>query len=372
MFPIITKIDHVLPFIKDMKEFIVAEREYFDVINYVVMTPDTFPPLHVSGANILRECRGLIFDKSGELLSRPLHKFFNLNEREETLVKNISFEDCETYEKLDGSMIRPVWIKELNKFWWCTKMGMSDTAVNADQYANSKSNYIGFAEMCTTMGVTPTFEWCSNKNRIVISHPEDKLVLIAIRENFNGNYFLYNKIVEMAQAFDIPVVQKININPDSLISKVKGMTGIEGFIFTFPNGNRVKIKTDEYLHIHKAKDIVSSNKNMLQLIVENQLDDIKPSLLAEDLKIVEDFEAFISDKIQKKVDYIDAQYQVYLNKYNDRREFAINTDVDNITKSMVFSKIDGKDSMEIVLTLIRKNVSTETKYENLMRNILVE
>ncbi len=30
------------------------------------------------------ECRGITFDKTGAVVSRPLHKFFNIGEREET------------------------------------------------------------------------------------------------------------------------------------------------------------------------------------------------------------------------------------------------------------------------------------------------
>jgi len=57
---------------------------------------------------IRRECRGLIFDaKTGELLSRRFHKFFNINEKEESMLENMT--DLSgghiILEKLDGSMI---------------------------------------------------------------------------------------------------------------------------------------------------------------------------------------------------------------------------------------------------------------------------
>ena len=42
-FPHINHINDVLPAIKDSPEFIVAEREHYNVVNYVVAHPETFP-----------------------------------------------------------------------------------------------------------------------------------------------------------------------------------------------------------------------------------------------------------------------------------------------------------------------------------------
>ena len=42
-FPKIMHINDVLPAIKDSPEFIVVEKEGYQVVNYVVMTPETFP-----------------------------------------------------------------------------------------------------------------------------------------------------------------------------------------------------------------------------------------------------------------------------------------------------------------------------------------
>jgi len=100
-FPNIYNIDDVLWAIEGRDEFVVAEKEGYTVINYNVMMADTFPDVIIDAdpydqasgvveqqdynAAIRRECRGLIFDsKTGEILRRPFHKFFNVNEREET------------------------------------------------------------------------------------------------------------------------------------------------------------------------------------------------------------------------------------------------------------------------------------------------
>ncbi len=95
-FPYISTISDVLLAIEGRDEFVVAEKEGYTVINYNVMMADTFPDViddQASGmfeqydyyAALRRECRGIIFDTAtGEILRRPFHKFFNVNEREET------------------------------------------------------------------------------------------------------------------------------------------------------------------------------------------------------------------------------------------------------------------------------------------------
>ena len=74
-FPIIKLIDDVLPHIQENDNFSVNKKDDYVVIDYILNTPDLF------NNSIEKECRGIIFHEDGHLLSRPLHKFFNLNER---------------------------------------------------------------------------------------------------------------------------------------------------------------------------------------------------------------------------------------------------------------------------------------------------
>jgi len=49
-------------------------------------------------------CRGLITNQHGEILYRPFPKFFNLGQREETMLANLPAEIPQFREKLDGSL----------------------------------------------------------------------------------------------------------------------------------------------------------------------------------------------------------------------------------------------------------------------------
>ena len=90
-FPHIESIDDVLPHIKGRDEFRVTDKGDYTVINYMVNLEETFKwnEDDALGCAIRRECRGLAFDTEGEIISRPYHKFFNVNEKEETKIDKI-------------------------------------------------------------------------------------------------------------------------------------------------------------------------------------------------------------------------------------------------------------------------------------------
>jgi RNA ligase len=188
-FPIINDISEVRTAIKGRPEFLEIHKHDYIVFNYAVATPETFPKVEGWKNAILRECRGLIFNKEGKLIRRPYHKFFNLNEREETSDDVLTYYDSNWHvlEKLDGSMIAPFYSE--GKIRWGTKLGITDITYDVEKYISNKPEYEKFATEVVNKNYTPIFEWCSNKNRIVVSYPEDKLILTAIRNNITGNYF---------------------------------------------------------------------------------------------------------------------------------------------------------------------------------------
>ena len=189
-FPIIRTIDDVLPHIKDREEFVVAERPGYVVVNYLVAMSDTFAmtgPDDIGGA-IRRECRGLIFDATGKIISRPIHKVFNLGEREDTNPVVVPWGELSHFEdKLDGSMVRPFIAN--GDLVWGTKMGKTDFSDRvADFVSSSQVDYVGFAHHMIEQQITPVFEWTSPDDRIVIGYETPNLTLLLARDNFTGRY----------------------------------------------------------------------------------------------------------------------------------------------------------------------------------------
>lgn len=186
-FPEIRHINDVLPAIEGYEEIIVAERDFGTVINYIVAYPETFKmegPDDVSGA-IRRECRGLIFDLEGNIMSRPYHKFFNVNEKEETQSHLLDLSRAHiVMDKLDGSMIRPVRMYGMVRL--ATKMGVTDIAMEAEKLLDH-DQYVWLEDMMVD-GFTPIFEYVAPTNKIVVNYAEPKLILTAVRETVSGEY----------------------------------------------------------------------------------------------------------------------------------------------------------------------------------------
>jgi RNA ligase len=183
MFPVINKINDILPFIKDHPNFYVNKKDDYIVIDYILNTPDMF--LNPEQ----KECRGILFYEDGRIMSRRLHKFFNFNEREESRLENVDLSEPHVIlEKLDGSMVTVLYTK--NQIRWGSKAGITFITNQVEDFIEKQTNinYIKFGEILYNMDYTPIFEWCSRKNRIVIDHPVDKLILLAIRNNITGEY----------------------------------------------------------------------------------------------------------------------------------------------------------------------------------------
>ena len=289
-FPRIYHIDDVLPAIQDSPEFIVAEKDGYKVVNYVVATHDTFPDVADGFAAIRRECRGLVFDLEGKLINRRYHKFFNVNERDETAIHAIDWSRPHVIlEKLDGSMVSPCYVN--GHLRWMTKMGITDTSMEAEAFVASRPDYTELAEYYLNAGYTPVFEWCSNKNRIVLDYPEDRLVLTAIREIHSGNYLLQDALEAIGSRYGIEVVKAYDVSsskhPSHIIDMVRAAEDAEGVVVRFDDGHMVKIKSDWYVRIHKVKSLLGQERDVVSLILNNELDDILPVLPREDVERVE-------------------------------------------------------------------------------------
>jgi RNA ligase len=81
--------------VKGQKEFRETLKDDLLILNYDYCYNGSFPdpaeesdPQKAHLLRVRRECRGLIFDReSHKLLSRRLHKFFNIGEGEENIVR---------------------------------------------------------------------------------------------------------------------------------------------------------------------------------------------------------------------------------------------------------------------------------------------
>lgn len=364
-FPTIKHIDDVLPAIKDAKEFIVAEKEGYTVINYVMAGEDTFPAVVAETlyrAPMRRECRGLIFcSETGEVLSRGYHKFFNQNERDETRDIDLSKPHV-ILEKLDGSMIRPLFLKGQKRPRWITKMGITEVSMQVETWLAEnpelQKKYEKFALHCHELGETPIFEWCSRKQRIVLDYFEDKLVLTAIRHNESGCYGHYDMITHHEDIFNILVVKEVKM-------EYLDQESVEGIVIRFDDGHMVKVKTDWYVLRHKALDGLRSEKNVLKLILDNGMDDVIP-LLDDSTK--ERVSAYVN-KVNLSITTKAFSFNALAGekRHLPRKEFAlwVKTNVPTEAHSICFKVYDGQDAGDAIIEKISKNLQSQTTVDSI-------
>lgn len=359
-----------LSHLRNESEFVFRENGDLTTVFYAVAFPHTFGELEDTGlptadAMLRRECRGITFEtETGYVVSRPYHKFFNINEREETQEGLIDFAaEHQFLEKLDGSMIRPVYMNgELRLF---TKAGLSEVAEEAEKLAMT-DDVASMCKYCIQAGYTPIFEYVgSPKFPVVLQYEEPALIVTAIRDVYTGRYLDYDTIEAISANFGIEVVKVLSIDGiEQANTGIKDMIDGEGYVIRFEDGHMLKIKCEWYLRRHRAKDAILVPRKLVRLILENDIDDLKPDLSDRERTYVVDFE----DKLKSGFDRFESKvlksYDIAQANSTDRKEFAIAVmKLDTGYSHILFKLIEGRDITELLVADIIKSSTKDRTWE---------
>lgn len=346
-FPIITHINQVLPAIEGRKEFIHVVKDGYQVIDYVYEDGDSFED------PIRRECRGLKFDLAGNIIARPLHKFFNYGQ------KLITYDWSKPHTimtKMDGSMVHTAIIDR--KLRLCTRMGITEQSIAAEKLLtvtqNSQLGGIALAD------VTVIFEYTAPDNRIVIEYEKPALTILAVRRNLTGVYFDHESVVELGEILGIPVVDvhsDIRLGDDNIASIRENTTGIEGYVVAWEDGTRTKIKTDEYCQMHRAVSYFERESMILPVVLDMQCDDIYPNLSQDRKDRLFEYEAAVLKEFNLYVGSVQIALDTYQRHNLTRKEYALWVQ-EKVPKGMqgaFFAAIDGKSIPEAVKSCLIRN-----------------
>lgn len=366
-FPTIESVADVAPHLEGYSEFFIADREQFRVANFHYKTENTFDMIDENdlGGAIRRECRGLIFDLSGKLISRPYHKFFNVNEREETHVSRLDLSVPHVVlEKMDGSMVRPL-IFSNGVLRLGTKMGITDTSDQAEMFLNSEQK-VWLAEQFRN-GITPILEFIAPSNRIVLFYEEPKLVLTAMRVNLTGEYFMpeaQNTPFELVKQYG-----SVNDSIEDYLERNRAQTGREGDVIRFANGQMLKQKCDWYCLLHKTKDNIRYDRNIAVYIVNEELDDLIPMLDENDLARVKEYQHIFWEAFNDTVSRIHGLYQIAMTVYGGEKKRVALELVPNLLRKtdakFLFSAMDGKNIEESVLEYVKRHLGSIVGYNEM-------
>lgn len=312
IFPVIKKIEDYLPHIEG-KDYIGVNKQDngATVVCYNISNEKSFT------TPAEKEARGISFDKEGSIIARPLHKFFNLAEREEVQPKNLDFSKIAgVFDKMDGSMITTGFMD--GEFFCKSKKSFkSDVAVAAEAFCKSNQKYFDFAQYCSLAMLTPIFEFTSPNHRIVLRYEADNMTVLHIRDMVTGEYKMPWEVAKIAQKFDIPHNKPVfgsEIDMVGLVSSLNSVEGIEGYVVQFQNGEMFKIKSKWYMDLHHVVTF-KRKRDIAKMVIDETIDDFigylslnAPQADLSDVHFINDFITGFISGIENEVKEIAAPF----------------------------------------------------------------
>lgn len=287
---------------------------------YMIAGQDTFD------SDWTRECRGITFNAAGHVTSRPLAKFFNVNERESTQVQNLDWSKVvRVMDKRDGSMlhsvITPAGIRLKSK-----KTFDSDVAKAAQKLMDSLPCVTHMVTNLAARNHTAIFEYTAPDARIVVHYPKAELQLLHARNNETGEYMSGTDLRAFAGKFGVKCVDETHEftfeDPSVMLEAAKTREGIEGWVVQFENGDMVKLKTDWYLQRHRVMTFMRE-RDIAQLTLDEGLDDVKAMLVGEGVDLTEVLQ--IERRVVSKIAHIERELDatMMMDADLDRKTFAL-------------------------------------------------
>jgi RNA ligase len=292
-------------------------------------------------------CRGLVTDDTGNIVARPFKKFFNMEEH-----KHIPTYVFDVFAKEDGSLIIAFQYKGS---WVIASRGSftSDQAIAAEKLFYK----LEYHEKLDNPEYTHLFEYCSDWNRIVVRYDKERLILLGMVENTTGNELsidvLRSDFFQKEMGF-LDVVKKYDGISD--YTTLKGMIGNneEGFVIRFSNGDRMKIKGEEYLRLHKIMTEVSTKSVWEILSNGDNMEELLKDVPDEFYSKIKEYE----NELVKEFNMIKREYEliyVIINtpeKITDRALFASYAKQYKYP-SILFAMLNGKKVDPIIWKIIQ-------------------
>jgi RNA ligase len=207
-------------------------------------------------------------------------------------------------------------------------------------------------------GFTYLFEIIYPENRIVVNYDgQERLVLLGIINTETGEELPHNELFE---GFD--VVKKYDGVRD--YSELKGKVGqnSEGFVVRFSNGDRMKIKGEEYLRLHKIMTNVSTTGVWELLSNGGDINEFLKDVPDEFYKKVKDYADLLKYSFYRvSEDCGKSHYYFRYGKYSDkeieptRKQFAehVMNHGHPPYRAVMFAMWDGKPYEKLIWNIIK-------------------
>ena len=295
------------------------------------------------------QCRALVTDLEGNIVSRGFSKFFNIEEN-----RHEPTDDFEVFEKLDGQYI--------GVFWYNGEMVVNSKGSFTSPYAIEakrilEEKYPEFKKLPLTnhlshYRLTYCFELIGFE-QIVVSYPEPDIIMTG---KFRNDVLLGWSDLPITNSCGVSTVKKFN----GLDWKnIKGLNwqNSEGFVVRFSNGQRCKIKFEDYIKLHRQMTNLSTTGIWEALMNGEPVSSILNDVPDEFYDKVHSYE----NELKNEFSEIETSYKIIFNSFTkdfktyypiNRTQFAhYATKYQN--PSILFAMLDGKDYSKMIWKLIK-------------------
>lgn len=285
--------------------------------------------------DVTKTCRGLIMDAEMRVVARPFAKFFNLEEADPADIPNLPFD---VFEKMDGSL--GILYQAGGEYFVATRGSFaSEQADKANDILRSKYTA---ALARVDPAKTYLFEIIYPDNRIVVDYgSREELVLIAVIDTTTGQE-------QPLEHIGFPVVQQYHGIKDWRTLKAMETDNHEGFVIRFQNGQRFKVKFEEYLRLHRIVTQVSSTDIWEHLAAGTPLDEYLEHVPDEFYHWVKATSAKLQNQFESIENQCKRDFKVFPARKESAEYFARCAH-----PNVLFKMLDGRPYHDLIWKMVR-------------------
>ena len=307
--------------------------------------------------------RGLVTDKEGNIKARSFKKFHNIEQQIFTPT-----EKFKVYEKLDGSLGILFWHE--NTWILCSRGSFTSDQAKMGSYLLKTKYTTEFLDKRYAY----SFEIIYPENRIVVDYKDkEELVFLAAFDIASGEEVHDDKCYEDIKKCGFPFATYYDYDDYENLKNLDWENS-EGFVVVFENGDRVKIKFDEYLKLHRKMT------NINGLIIWEWFSSRKKLdvwILKEDLP--DEIYGWVQqkwDSLQKQYDDIEdickCEYEKLRSETVLRSDFAKRAITHEYAK-ILFEMYNEHDVSPSICKLIKpKNGVMDVPYSGKLKKVLLD
>lgn len=339
--------------LKDKYKITVKEEYPFAIFNYGIDCDFSNP--------IVQESRGIIIDLDNiEVVCWPFRKFGNYNE---SYADKIDWNTARVQDKIDGSIIKLWWNRMTGKWQFSTNGTINAGTALANQMTQETFLDVirkadNYNEIILRLPIfnkdyTFIFELVSPETQVVVKYPKQHLYHIGTRCNISGQEMDSDIGIEKPKEYQLKSLDdcvnaagELNKSDDGQVRGVKK----EGFVVVDGNWSRIKVKSPDYLMLHR----MSSNANFSKERIIGMIRDRTVSVqdICEDFPNFAHYFKFYDFKIaeleyQVKV-FCDLTDRIY-EEYSHERKTVANIIKKHRLAGLGFKHLDnGKSGCELL------------------------